>query len=133
MSYIKYLNEQKHIRVTFIGEPAVDEGGPLREFFHLLTTEIARKNLIFCGEDNRRVPQHSITELESRTYYSVGKLLALSLMHGGPAPRFLARTVVDYIVYGVAQARSFDVPHQAIRDSLIKVHCNIVVVRYNVP
>ena len=30
------FNEQKHLRVRFIGEPAVDEGGPRREFFMLL-------------------------------------------------------------------------------------------------
>ena len=35
--------------------------------------------------------------------------------------RFLARTVVDYIVYGSAQASPFDVPDQAIQESLIKV------------
>ena len=26
----------KHPKVTFVGEPAVDDGGPRREFFHLL-------------------------------------------------------------------------------------------------
>ena len=60
----------------------------------------------------------SVMELENRTYVSVGKILALSLMHGGPAPRFLAHTVVNYIVYGVAQARPFNVPDQ---NSLLKV------------
>jgi hypothetical protein len=121
MCHIKNLDERKHIRVTFIGEPAVDEGGPLREFFHLLTADIARKNMIFNGDDYRRVPRHCVMELENRTYYNVGKILALSLMHGGPAPRFLARTVVDYIVYGSAQASPLDVPDQAIQESLIKV------------
>ena len=121
MCHIKNLDERKHIRVTFVGEPAVDGGGPLREFFHLLTADIARKNMIFNGDDYRRVPRHCVMELENRTYYNVGKIPALSLMHGGPAPRFLARTVVDYIVYGSAQASPFDVPDQAIQESLIKV------------
>ena len=62
MCHIKNIDEQKHIRDTFVGEP-----------------------------------------------------------DGGPAPRFLARTVVDYIVYGSAQASPFDVPDQAIQESLIKV------------
>ena len=29
------FDEKKHVRVRFIGEPAVDEGGPRREFFML--------------------------------------------------------------------------------------------------
>ena len=77
--------------------------------------------MIFNGDDYRRVPRHCVMELENRTYYNVGKVLALSLMHGGPAPHFLARTVVDYIVYGSAQASPFDVSDQAIQESLIKV------------
>ena len=34
--FMSGLDEKKHIKVTFVGEPAVDQGGPLREFFHLL-------------------------------------------------------------------------------------------------
>ena len=77
--------------------------------------------MIFSGEEGRRIPRHSMLELENRTYYCVGKVLALSLMHGGPAPRFFARTVVDYIFNGMADASPFDVPDQAVRESLIKV------------
>ena len=109
--------------MTFVGEPAVDEGGPLREFFHLLTTDIAKRNMLFCGDESKRVCtlSHLITELEKRTYYVVGKALALSIMHGGPAPGFLARSVFDYIAYGSTQARPDDVPDKAVRDSLMKV------------
>ena len=109
MCHIKNLDERKHITVTFVGEPAVDEGGPLRDFFHLL---------IFNGDDYRRVPHHCIMELENQTYST---MCALLLMHSGPAPCFLACTVVDYMVYGSAQASPFDVPDQAKQESLIKV------------
>ena len=30
------LDFRKYVRVLFVGEPAVDDGGPLREFLHLL-------------------------------------------------------------------------------------------------
>ena len=86
MCHIKSLDECRHIHVTFIGEPAVYEGGPLCEFLHLLTAEIARKNMIFSGDEYKRVPRRSVMELENQTYYTVGKSLALSLMHGGRAP-----------------------------------------------
>ena len=42
---------KKYIRVTFVWEPAVDEVGPLREFFHLLTAEIAKKNMLSTHEN----------------------------------------------------------------------------------
>ena len=37
----------KHLKVTFIGEPAVDAGGPLREYFHLLLRELAENSSLF--------------------------------------------------------------------------------------
>ena len=42
------------------------EGGPLREFFHLLMYEIAKKEMLFTGPDDRRVPRHCITELQKK-------------------------------------------------------------------
>ena len=38
------LDVTKHLRVTFVGEPAVDEGGQLRKFLFLLVGKIARNN-----------------------------------------------------------------------------------------
>ena len=29
----KWFNSRQTLKVTFIGEPAIDDGGPLREFF----------------------------------------------------------------------------------------------------
>ena len=118
---------KRSIYENIIGEPAVDEGGPLREFFHLLTTEIAKKNMLFCGDEDRRVPRHCMMELENRTFYVVGKAIALSVMHGGPAPGFFAPSVFEYIAHGSTQANPVDVPDKAVRDSLIKVHMHILM------
>ena len=35
------FDEKKHIRVSFLGEPAVDEGGPRREFFYTANGQTA--------------------------------------------------------------------------------------------
>ena len=43
------FKENKYIKVTFAAEAAVDEGGPLREYFRLLLGEIAKKNQCFVG------------------------------------------------------------------------------------
>ncbi len=65
-----------YIRVTFLGEPAVDAGGPLREFFCLLLTDTAKNNSLFCGEYSSRVPSHNMLELSKKT-----NVLAACLLH----------------------------------------------------
>lgn len=42
----------RHIHVTFVGEPAMDERGPLRELLHLLMTAIAANNQLFQGKED---------------------------------------------------------------------------------
>ncbi len=91
------LDVSKHLKVTFVGEPAVDSGGPMREYLHLLMSSIALNNCFFCGEDSRRIPAHNVMELEKRTFFYIGSIFALSLIHGGPGPNFLAPPVADYI------------------------------------
>ena len=34
-------------------------------------------------------------------YWHVGRIIALSIIHGGPAPVFLAQQVVDYLLDGI--------------------------------
>ena len=54
-----YFDEHKHIRVTFLGEPAVDDGGPRREYFMLLIDEIANNGSLLDGPPHRRVLRHN--------------------------------------------------------------------------
>ena len=49
------IDERKHIRVRFVGEPTVDEGGPRREFFMLLMNAIANSSSLLQGSLNRSV------------------------------------------------------------------------------
>lgn len=53
-------DETKHIRVTFLGEAAVDDGGPRRELFMLLMGEIANNGSLLDGPPNRRVLRHNV-------------------------------------------------------------------------
>ena len=94
-----------------------------REYLHILMSSIARNNSLFCGEATRRVPVHSVVELEKRTFFHVGSILALTLIHGGPSPNFLAPPVADYIVYGVqgAEASAEDVPVKEMREKILEV------------
>ena len=94
------LNYSGHLRIIFIGESAVDDGGPLREFFYLLMKALAQNDMIFCGPAELRMPRHSVVELQKKTFYYVGVIIALSVVHGGPAPQFLSSAVADYLIFG---------------------------------
>ena len=119
------LPTTKHLCITFPGEPAVDAGGPLREFLQLLMSEIARNNTLFCGDETARVPNHNMVELSKKTYeyVRVGFMLAVFIVHGGPAPHFFAHGVADYIIYGIehVNARVEDVPDVVVKEKLMKV------------
>lgn len=58
------FDERKHIRVIFFNEPAVDDGGPRREFFMSLLGEVANNGSLFDGPPNRRVVRHNVTALQ---------------------------------------------------------------------
>lgn len=58
------FDEKKHIRVRFVGEPAVDEGGPRREFFMLLMNAIANSGSLLQGPPNRRVLRHNTSAFQ---------------------------------------------------------------------
>lgn len=58
------FDEKKHIRVTFLGEAAVDEGGPRREFFMLLMGAIANNSSLLDGPPDRRVLRHNTSAFQ---------------------------------------------------------------------
>ena len=78
------FDESKHIRITFLGESAIDGGGPRREFFMLLMNSIKENNSLLEGPSNSRVVRHNTAALQDELYLSMGKMIALSVVHGGP-------------------------------------------------
>lgn len=118
------LDTKKHLRVTFVGEPAVDAGGPLREMMYRVISALGRCDMLFCGPYNCRVPRHNIVELDKKTYYYAGVMIALSLVHGGPAPQFFSPAVADYIVRGMLNVKATvdDIPDDVMKQKVEKVH-----------
>ena len=53
------FNVSKPLKVSFIGEHAVDSGGPRREFYQHLIPEIASKSGLFAGWPEHVVPLHN--------------------------------------------------------------------------
>ncbi|XP_078028971.1 G2/M phase-specific E3 ubiquitin-protein ligase-like [Epinephelus lanceolatus] len=85
------FSEKKDILVKFSDdegkfEEGLDTGGPKREFLSLLMKEL-NKRPIFDGP-------LSIREDE---YYLAGKMIAVSIVHGGTGPNFLSEDLVSYI------------------------------------
>lgn len=64
------FDQKKHIHVRFVGEPAVDGGGPRREFFMLLMNAIANSGSLLQGPPNRRVLRHSTSAFQVITTVS---------------------------------------------------------------
>ena len=59
------------MRVTFVSEAAVDEGGPRREFFRLALADLACNNALFDGPLHRRIVRHNVIELQGNAYLIV--------------------------------------------------------------
>ena len=89
----------KRIMVRFVGEPSVDEGGPRREYFHLLLHEIFEKSGLFAGYPNHCVPLHNVEALSSNKYYLIGRMLAVCIVQSGATPSCFATAVADFIVW----------------------------------
>ena len=122
------LDASKHVRVTFVGEAAVDSGGPLREYLNLLMTSISHNNSFFSGEYTHRVPAHNVVELEKKSFFHIGAIFALSLIHGGPSPSFLAPPVADYIFSEILSVHVTvdDIPIIEMKQKVVKVSYNDV-------
>ena len=90
------IDFSKYLRVRFVGEPGIDTGGPMREFLHLLVSAIASGSL-FVGEDTRKVPVHSVVELEKRIFFPHWLHVCCIPFCRGPSPNFLAPPIADYI------------------------------------
>lgn len=56
-------------------------------------------------------------------YLFIGKIIALSILHGGPGPVFFAPVVVDYLFGGITMVKPCveDVPDPLLQSKLRKV------------
>ena len=105
------------VRVQFIGEPAVDEGGPRKELFFLIHRHM-QLSCLFTDEPHRRIFAHNVMALQREEYYSYGVLSALSILQGSPGPTMFSSPVVDYILHGKLEAvltSVSDLPNEKVR------------------
>ena len=101
--------------VTFKEEPAVDAGGPRREYFTLLMKHISTNFQLFEGPTGHLLPTHNVPALIDKQYYYIGKMMAASILQGGPAPGFFAESAAEYWLQGLdgVTAHVEDIPGEA--------------------
>ena len=98
------LNGIAIVTVQFIGEPAVDEGGPRKEFFFLVHKHMQQLSSLFTGPPTSRRFVHNMIALQREEYLHYGVISALSLYQGSPGPAMFAAPIVDYILYSKLDA-----------------------------
>ncbi|CAC5397211.1 G2H3 [Mytilus coruscus] len=103
-----------------IAEGAVDEGGPKREFLRMLMKKIQYLH-IFEGPENRRILAYSTSALEDNLYRDVGLFFSLSIVHGGPSPKFLSPVMYNALVGQAGERNIEDIADGDLRGEVQKV------------
>ena len=109
-------------RVTFLGEPAIDEGGPRCEFFTAFFEAIQSSSLLE-GLPGEQIISHHIESLTKEHYKFLGYMIVLSFMNGGPGPYLFHKAIAEKIVFNKQKcALSIgDVGDYELREHLFKV------------
>lgn len=99
------MDIRKSPDINFVGEMAVDLGGPTKEIFHIAIEALVKMDRLFrlqlfTGEQGHYVPICNMNALSSGCLEMVGKLLAHSFLHGGAGLVGLAPAVVKYLTSG---------------------------------
>ena len=83
----------KPFKIQFVCEPAVDHGGPSREFFSLINQHM--QGSMLRGSTFR----HNVVLLQKYEFMKCGQLAAKGLLQGSSGPKCFGMTVTDYIFY----------------------------------
>ena len=99
------LNLKKRVDVNFIGKQGADMGGPTNEFFHsaiscLSKVDPAFNVQLFGGQPGHLTPLYGVDAIASGCFEMAGKLIAHSILHGGPGFSGLAPAIVQYLCTG---------------------------------
>ena len=83
-------------------EGAVDLGDPTREFFTLLLNEIQKGSLFEGNSNNSDIKSLTCytSSLNNGDYRLAGKIIAMSIVHGGSSPGFFSPVLFNALAYG---------------------------------
>lgn len=88
------------LKIRFIGEPAVDYGGLMREFFRLIPQALYMAGSLFRVTQHGILPAHNISALSKMTFKFCGKILAVGIVHGAQSPACFTPETAHLLVYG---------------------------------
>jgi hypothetical protein len=93
-------HHDRALQVQFEGEPAVDGGGPRREFFSLLLKKLLCPTSpirFFEGRPGRYLPIHNVDALVGGLFKVCGQIIAASALQGGSGFPCLAPPIYTYL------------------------------------
>ena len=119
------------LKIRFIGEPAVDEGGPMREYFRLFTQSLSMASSLFQVSAGGLLPVHNIPALGKNTYKLCGQTLAVGIIHGAQSPVCFTPETAQFLVHGTILKRQEEemlgaIPDADIQGKLQKVRMYVV-------
>lgn len=88
------------VRVAFEGEPAVDGGGPKREYFTLLLQALLSPSSpirLFEGRDSFILPMHNMDAIRAGMFKVAGRMITTSVINGGPGFPYLPYVLYKYL------------------------------------
>ncbi|KAK4887472.1 hypothetical protein RN001_003743 [Aquatica leii] len=121
----KTFNEYNRISVKFSdiegnSEGAVDLGGPTREMFRIVLNYIKNSKLFF-GSDKKSISL-SNDALKNKEYFETGRLIGLSLIHGGTGPHFFSEKLYSILVFGFSETQfTIEEVEPEIKDKILKL------------
>lgn len=117
------FEESKMLKVVFVGEPSVDDGGPRREFFQLLMRDGFTSSGLFAGWPQHVVPIHNVQAVASNKFYVIGKMIAVYVVQGGQPPVCFAPAVADFLIHEEVRCEPCinDIPDYSVQQALQKV------------
>ncbi|KAF6715033.1 G2/M phase-specific E3 ubiquitin-protein ligase [Oryzias melastigma] len=128
------FSEKKDLFVKFSDdggrlEEGIDTGGPKREFLSLLMKRLSQRP-IFDGPTDSRYIVYNSAAVRENEYSLAGKMISVSIVHGGPGPNFLSKDLVSYI----SGQSSFNSSVEDIKDEVIgtvlkEVHGSLMLVK----
>ena len=74
-----------HLKVQFVVESAIDEGGPRCELF--CSVDCMVSNELTQGEDGQKTFLHNMVLLQKNEYHLYGQCVAMALLQGPPGPQ----------------------------------------------
>ncbi|XP_067895470.1 G2/M phase-specific E3 ubiquitin-protein ligase isoform X2 [Heterodontus francisci] len=103
-------------------QDAVDQGNPCHEFFCLLMHHL-ENSVLFEGSTTSKNMTLNSRALRWDWYYEAGRMIALSIVHGGPSPNFFSTTLFNCLAYGpeVTEPTMEDVTHFEVIQKIKKI------------